>query len=161
MKWIAAAIVLVAAIAAAIVGSKSSVGTSEAPPCAACQAVDAGAPAAPVDLVDLARRIERYRGRIVRLHAQIRNDSGRYFLPARGTEIPVAIDPQVPSCHGTMRRLVVTFGFGRTYDARANVDALARVEPVGNDLGLTLVCLERVAEPSIHDRIRYVTGGHF
>jgi len=161
VKWIAIAIVLLIAIAAALIASKSSVGDAEPPPCTACQALYADAPAAPADLVTLARELASYRGRVVRLHAQIRNDSGRYFLPARGTEIPIAIDPQVASCRGTMRRLTVTFGYGQSYDARANIDVLARVEPVRNDLGLTLICLERVVEPTMGERIRYVTGGLF
>ena len=161
MKYAAVAVVLLAAIAAAVIGSKSSVGPAEPPPCAACRELYADAPAAPVDLVGLARELPEYNGRVVRLHAQIRKHGGRYFLPARGIEIPVAIDPQLPSCGGTMRRMAVTCGFGQPYDGRANVDALARVEKVGNDLGLTLVCLERAAEPTIRDRIRYATGGMF
>jgi hypothetical protein len=163
MKRILVGILAVGIILTMFVAFDSRVGEREVPPCAACTKIYAEASSAfiPVAAETLSPQLQVYHGQLVRVRGTFKNDGGRYFLAAGASEIPVTLTSELRSCRGQMERLGVACGIGTWYDGSADVIAAGRVETlrVGSavgELGLTLLCLERVNDPTFGSRMRYV-----
>ena len=169
---VALLILLGAVAAAAILISRE--GETEAPPCRACSAVYASAASAMPDVTpcDLLRDPGRYDGRVVRVRAVWKHDSGSVSLsdPAAacegGSSVKAASPEPFASCDGAREMLIIHTGLGfeRGYNGRANVVVAGRYGRVasdaspGGEAGLTILCVERVTPigSELRGRIRYV-----
>jgi hypothetical protein len=146
------------------------VGAVENPPCPACSTIYGSAQIPTVTLCDLIRNSAQYNGRLVRVHALLKQDSDYVSLTdsslpcASGSFVYSGFQEPFAACDGARKLLTIYTGYdpqGHLYDGVANVVIVGRWGVIKNagqfddQTGLSILCLETVTSPGDEDSHRW------
>jgi hypothetical protein len=153
-------------VAAAVVVDSLRVSEQEQPPCRACAQTSDDTPQ--VTVCELSSNRQKYTGKLVRVAAEFRHDSGQLFLQHGACILHTGFAKERRSCTGAWRRLQIMCGVDGWYDSTAPVSVLGSISkiPDGNyyagEEGFTISCLEQVqTEPDFSQRIRFARARLF